>query len=86
MAKAYLPAGETMDAKGGKYMHYLPCPKCHGTGLSSKWINFYKFRQLLERSMCPHEHVASNGEPHFSAYEVLDDIETVRSDCGEVLN
>lgn len=33
---AYLPAGETVDTQGEKYMRYLPCPKCQGSGLSGK--------------------------------------------------
>jgi DnaJ-class molecular chaperone len=82
--KAYLPAGETVDTQGEKYMRYLPCPKCNGTGSTGKLINLYDFKQLLQQVECPHEHVVSNGGHHYSAGEVWDDIEKVCSDCGEV--
>jgi hypothetical protein len=83
--KAYLPEGEAVDTKGEVYMRFLPCPKCHGSGLSGKWINLYELKQLLGQSVCPHEHVSNNGGHHFSAGEVWDDIEEVCSDCGEAL-
>ena len=84
--QAYIPAGETVDTKGERYMRYFPCPKCHGSGLSGKWINLTEFQQLLEQAECPHEHVVRNGGHHFSAGEVWDDIEEVCSDCGEALD
>ena len=84
--QAYLPSHMDVDIKGDKYMRYLPCPKCKGSGLSGKWINLTEFQQLLEQAECPHEHVLRNGGHHFSAGEVWDDIEEVCSDCGEVLD
>ena len=84
--QAYLPGGMDVDSKGEKYMRYLPCPTCHGSGLSGKWINLSDFKQLLEGSECPHAHVSRNGGHHFSAGEVWDDIEEVCDDCGQVLD
>ena len=81
--QAFLPSGIDVDSKGEKYMRFLPCPKCHGSGLSGKWINLTEFQQLLK---CPHEQVTNTGGHHFSAGEIWDDIEEVCSDCGEVLD
>lgn len=84
--KAYLPAGMDVDIKGEKYQRFLPCPKCHGSGLSGKWIYLAEFKQLLEQAECPHKHVVRNGGHHFSHGEIWDDIEEVCSDCGEVFD
>lgn len=84
--QAYLPSGMDEDVKGEKYMRYLPCPKCSGSGQSGKWINLTEFQSLLGECECPHEHISRYGSHHFSAGEVWDDIEEVCSDCGEVLD
>ena len=84
--KAHLPFKEAVDAKGKTYMQYLPCPQCHGSGLSGKWIELTEFKQLLETSACPHEHVSRVGGHHFSAGEVWDDIREVCDDCCQALD
>ena len=48
--KAYLPEGEAEDYMGRKYIRYKPCPRCKGTGMVAKWVNFAEFRLLLEVS------------------------------------
>jgi hypothetical protein len=83
---SYLPAGEAVDTKGEVYMRYLPCTKCHGSGMSGTWINLYEFKQLLQQAECPHEHVVSNGGHHYSEGEIWDDLKEVCSDCGEILD
>ena len=83
--KAYLPFKEDVDTKGEKYMRYLPCPGCHGSGQASKWIPLPEFQQLIQES-CAHEHVTSNGGFHFTAGEIWDDIAEVCSDCGKALD
>ena len=84
--KAYLPFKEAVDFKGETYMQYLPCPKCHGSGMTGKWIILPEFQKLLKEAECPHEHVSQIGSFHFSAGEVWDDIQDVCDDCGEVLD
>lgn len=84
--KAYLPFKEAIDSKGEKYMQFLPCPKCQGSGMTGKCINLTEFKQLLEQSECPHEHVSQIGGYHFSAGEVWDDLVYVCDDCGKVLD
>ena len=78
--KAYLPAGMDVDYKGEKYQRFLPCPKCHGAGLSGKWINLTEFQQLLEQAECSHEHVSRNGGHHFSGGEVWNNLVDVCDD------
>ena len=84
--QAYLPAGMDVDSKGEKYMRFLPCPSCKGSGLSGTWITLSEFKQLLGEYECAHEHVSRTGGPHFSAGEVWDDIEEVCDDCGKSLD
>jgi hypothetical protein len=84
--KAYLPSGMGVDYAGEEYQRYLPCPKCHGSGQTGKWISLPEFQKLLKDVECPHEHVSQTGGFHFSAGEVWDDIQDVCEDCGEVLD
>ena len=72
--KAYLPFMETVDNDGRKYMQYLPCPRCHGSGLFPKWIDLAEYKLLLEQETCPHEHISRTGIHHFSGGEVWNDI------------
>ena len=84
--QAYLPSGMGVDYAGEKYQHYLPCPKCNGSGQTGKWISLPEFQKLLKEADCPHEHISQTGGFHFSAGEVWDDIQDVCEDCGEVLD
>ena len=82
----YLPAGMDVDYKGEKYQRYLPCPQCHGSGLSGKWINLFEFQQLLAQVECPHEHVVSSGGLHISEAGLVDSIKLTCSDCEKSLD
>ena len=84
--QAYLPASMGLDSRGVEYQRYLPCPKCHGSGQTGKWITLSEFQKLLKEVECPHEHISQTGGFHFSGGEVWDDIQEVYEDCGEVLD
>ena len=84
--KAYLPFKEAVDYSGRKYMQYLPCPRCHGSGLQSKWITLAEYKQLLEQETCPHKHVSRIGSRHITENGLTDDIREICDDCGKVLD
>jgi hypothetical protein len=83
--KACLPIGEDVDWKGEKYMRYLPCAHCEGSGMAGKWLELPEFLAQMEQSKCPHEHVSQTGGFHFGGGEVWDDIQDVCDDCGQTL-
>ena len=84
--QAYLPVREDLDFKGEKYMRYLPCSECEGTGMAGRWVDLTEFALLLDQSKCPHEHVTRTGGWHYSNGECWDDISPeICSDCGQVL-
>jgi hypothetical protein len=80
--KAYLPVGETTNAKGETYTRYTPCQMCEGTGERGKWVNLTDFLEMLKQTQCRHEHTSYRGGMHFSGGDVWDDIQEVCDDCG----
>ena len=84
--KAYLPSGMGVDYAGEEYQRYLPCPKCHGSGQTGKWITLSELQKLLKEALCQHENVSRCGGYHFNAGEVWDNVEEYCRDCGELLD
>ena len=84
--KAYLPFKEAVDNNGRKYMRYLPCPQCHGSGMFARWIDLAEYKKLLEQETCPHEHVATSGSRYLSYGEADDDLQDYCIDCGKLLD
>ncbi len=84
--EAYVPTGEAEDCQGHKYIRHIPCPMCEGSGNLPRWINLDDFAKLLHQSECPHEHTSYQGNMHFSAGDVWDDIQEVCDDCGAKLD
>ena len=83
--KAYMPLGEAEDSKGNKYIRHIPCPYCEGSGNESKWIDLQDFAKLMQQAVCTHNHTSFQGNMHFSAGDVWDDIHEVCDDCGATL-
>jgi hypothetical protein len=84
--KAYIAMGEVEDNQGRKYTRHIPCPYCEGSGNEPKWIGLADFANLLRQAICPHEHTRFQGNMHFSASDVWDDIHEVCDDCGANLD
>ena len=84
--KAFLPMGEAEDSHGNKYIRHIPCPFCEGSGNEPKWIDIQDFAKLMRQAVCPHNHTSSQGNMHFSAGDVWDDIQEVCDDCGANLD
>ena len=84
--QAYLPVGEGQDHRGRTYTRYAPCPMCEGSGTQPRWIPLSEFAELLQQAQCPHEHTSYQGNQHFSAGDVWDDINEVCHDCGAKLD
>lgn len=83
---AYFPFKETTDTQGRKYMQYLPCTICHGSGVTAKWITLPEFQKLVEQSLCAHSHIERSGSYYLSDGEITDNIEEFCRDCGQVLD
>ncbi len=84
--QALLPMGESEDCHGNKYTRHIPCPFCGGSGNEPKWIDLADFTKLLQQSACPHEHTSFQGNIHFNAGDVYDDIHEICDDCGANLD
>jgi len=84
--KAYLPMGEAEDCQGKMYIRHIPCPYCEGSGNEPKWIELEDFAKLLQQAVCSHDHTSFQGNMHFSAGDVWDDIQEVCDDCGANLD
>lgn len=84
--EAFLPMGEAEDCQGRKYIRHTPCPTCVGSGNESKWIDLQDFAKLLQQAICSHNHTSFQGNMHFSAGDVWDDIHEVCDDCGANLD
>jgi hypothetical protein len=84
--QAYLPSGMGIDSRGVEYQRYLPCPTCHGSGKTDKWITLHEIQKLLKETECQHEHVSQTGGFHFSAGDVWDNLMDTCDDCGQVLD
>ena len=84
--QAYLLVGEEIDNNGTKYLRYIPCSRCQGSGQSPQWVTFQEFLTLLHQAQCPHQHTSLHGTVHFSASDVWDDIEEVCDECGANLD
>jgi DnaJ-class molecular chaperone len=83
---AYLPVGEAEDCQGHKYTRHIPCSFCEGSGNEPKWIDVQDFAKLLHQALCPHKHTSYQGNMHFTAGDVWDDIQEVCDDCGANLD
>ena len=83
--EAYLPIEKCQDSKGQAYIRYTPCPACGGSGNVPRWISLDDFAKLLQQAICPHKHTSFQGNMHFSAGDVWDDIEETCDDCGASL-
>jgi hypothetical protein len=84
--EAYMPMGEAEDCQGHKYIRYVPCPMCDGSGNQPKWVSLEDFAKLLQQAVCPHEHTSFQGKMGFSSGDVWDDIHEVCNDCGANLD
>ncbi len=84
--KAYIPMGEAKDCNGHIFTRHVPCPYCEGSGNEPKWIDLADFAKLLQQSTCPHEHISVQGNMHFNAGDLHDDIHEVCDDCGANLD
>ena len=84
--QAYLPVCEDESYTGEKYIRYLPCPCCNGSGAQPKWISLAVLAALLEKETCFQQHTSFHGSLRFSAGEVWDDIHEVCCDCGAILD
>jgi len=84
--EAYLSVSEAEDCQGHVYVRHRPCPVCEGSGSEPKWIALEDFAKLLQQAVCSHEHTSFQGNMHFSAGEVWDDIQEVCDDCGANLD
>jgi hypothetical protein len=84
--EAYLPLGEAEDCQGHKYIRHIPCPVCEGSGNEPKWIDLHDFAKLMQQAACSHDHTSFQGNMHFSAGDVCDDIHEVCDDCGANLD
>jgi hypothetical protein len=84
--QAYLPSCMGVDSRGVEYQRYLPCPTCHGSGNTGKFITLLEFQRLLKEASCQHEHVSQTGGLHFTAGDVWDDLQDICGDCGQVLD
>ena len=84
--QAYLPAGETEDYLGRKYLKYKECPQCNGSGTVARWAALDEVQQLLEQIECPHLQSSRIGNFHFSAGETWDDIHEQCHSCGKILD
>jgi hypothetical protein len=80
--EAYQPVGEAEDSQGHKYVCHIPCPVCEGSGNEPKWIDLQDFAKLIQQAICSHNHTSFQGNMHFSAGDVWDDIHEVCDDCG----
>jgi len=80
--KAYLPIGEIEDSQGHKYIRHIPCPVCQGSGNEPRWVDIHDFAKLMQQAFCPHNHTSFQGNMHFSAGDIWDDIHEVCDDCG----
>jgi hypothetical protein len=84
--KAYLPVTETDDGQGHKYIRHIPCPSCEGSGNEPKWVDIKGFVKIMQQAVCSHNHTSSQGNRHFTAGDVWDDIAEVCNDCGTPLD
>jgi hypothetical protein len=73
--EAYLPLSVAEDCQGRKYIRYAPCLMCEGSGNQPKWINLDVFAKLLHQAECPHKHTSYQGNMHFSAGGISDEIQ-----------
>ena len=80
--EAYLPLGEAEDSHGHRYIQHNPCPTCGGSGNEPRWVDIQHFTKLIHQAVCPHNHTSFQGNMHFSAGDVWDDIHEVCDDCG----
>jgi hypothetical protein len=78
--EAYQPICEAEDSQGHKYTRYPPCPIYEGSGNEPKWIALEDFAKLMQQAVCPHKHTTFQGNMHFSAGDVWDDIKEVCDD------
>ena len=46
--QAYFPLGEAESHTGEKYMRYVPCAACQGSGQAAKWVSMREFLDLLD--------------------------------------
>jgi hypothetical protein len=83
--EGYLPMGEVEDCQGDKYIRHIPCPYCEGSGNEPKWIDIQIFAKLMQQALCPHQHSSFQGNMHFIAGDVWDDIHEICDDCGAIL-
>ena len=84
--QAYIPTGEVEDYQGRLYIQHIPCPACHSSGQTTKWISLQEFAALLLQAQCQHQHTSFSGGMHFSAGQVWDDIREVCDDCNANLD
>jgi len=77
--EAYLHVSKPVD-------RYRACPACNGSGESEKWVSLQEFSQLLNQASCPHADSSLQGNFHFSAGDVWDDVAEVCHDCGANLD
>jgi hypothetical protein len=84
--KAYLPIGEGEDYQDHKYLRLIPCPFCEGSGNEPKWIDLQNFAKLMQQAACSHSHTSFQGNLHFSAGDVWDDIHEVFAHWGSKLD
>ncbi len=84
--EAYLPMGEAEDCQGHKYTRHIPCPYCEGSGNEPRWVDIQDFAKLILQAICPHNHTSYQGNMHFTAGDVWDDIHETCDDCGANLD
>ena len=84
--QAYLPVGEAESYAGEKYIRYVPCPDCEGSGMQPKWVSLAEFVALLEAARCPHKYSSFHGHMRFNGGDIWDDIIEVCDDCGTNLD
>jgi DnaJ-class molecular chaperone len=84
--EAYLPIEECEDSQGKTYIRYSPCPTCEGSGNQAQWVNLEDLAKLIFQAGCSHQNTSFQGNRHFSAGDVWDDIHEVCNDCGASLD
>ena len=71
---AYMPVAKAEDSNGHKYTRYIPARCAKEVAIEPNWVSMQDFAILLQQATCDHEHTSYQGNMHFCAGDVLDDI------------